>query len=157
MARIDWHDDQIDELLTGPTGPVFRVVKDFADLVLIKAKENAAPVGPDSFGALQADLEIKEHVVVPGHSIRYKIGTDPIDPFNGFGYGLVAHEGHGVLHAKPGGHMNFFWYLKNDAVSAKTVRATGGNPFLTDALIEVNAATGEKFLLEPGDQHGPIG
>lgn len=157
MARIDWHDDQIEELLTGPTGPVFRVVKEFADEVLVKAKENAAPTGADSFGALEADLEIKEHEVVPGHSIRYKIGTDPIDPNNGFGYGLVAHEGHGILRAHPGGRMNFFWYLKDEAISTKEVRATSGNPFLTDALIEVNAVTGEKFLLEPGDQHGPIG
>jgi hypothetical protein len=157
MARLELNDAAIEELLTGPTGPVFRVVREFADLVLVKAKENAAPIGADSFGALQADLEIKEHEVVPGHSIRYKIGTDPIDPFNGFGYGLVAHEGHGVLRAKPGGRMNFFWYLKDESVSAKTVRPTSGNPFLTDALIEANAALGEKFLLEPGNQHGPIG
>jgi hypothetical protein len=165
MARFEWHDAAIDELLTGPTGPVMAYVREFADAVAEAAKVRA-PVGLDNGGELRDLIEVSTQEIVPGRTIRLKVGTDPIDPTNGFGYGLVAHEGHGVIFAKPGRNMAFYWAREDRFVDDfRMVKPTSGSPFLTEALKAVNFAsarrtlliTAEGFRLEPGEHDGPIG
>lgn len=148
----------LDELLASPTGPVVKHVVDFAEAVAVAARRNApVDTGRAGAGALRNSIRV-EPVEIATDFITVKVGADPIDPDNGFGYGLVAHEGHGVLRPKrSGGRLNFFWAKKNIDVSAGTVRATGGNPFLTKALTEVNSTTIDGFVLEPGDDLHPIG
>lgn len=154
MARFDPDHIAIDELLTGPGGPVLQHVRRFAEDVALKAREHAPAEG----GLLRESIEISDERIEPGRSIKLKVGADPIDPHNGFGYGLVAHEGHGIIHAGPGRDMAFFWAGQGRYVDDfREIRPTSGTPFLTDALKEVNATHGELFLLEPGEHEGPIG
>lgn len=163
MARFEPNEIAIEELLTGPSGPVTRYVREFADRVTDLAKEYA-PV--DESGRLRDGIKVSEETVVPGKSIRMKVGTDPIDPKNGFGYGLVAHEGHGVIFAKTDKGMNFFWHKENRwGWGFQDIQPTEGTPFLTEAVRTVNASSARitplleagGFLLEPGEHEGPIG
>lgn len=162
MARFEPNDIAIEELLTGPTGPVARYVREFADRVADLARELA----PVEDGLLRESIKVGEEIVVPGKSIRIKVGADPIDPKNGFGYGLVAHEGHGVIQAKREEGMAFFWHKRNRwAGGFFEIDPTTGTPFLTEALKVVNASSvrhtptlnADGFQLEPGEHEGPIG
>lgn len=143
-------DAAIDDLLRGPNGLVVRHVKGFAENVVDAARVNAAPHGPDSHGELADSIQVIETVGVDG--LTYRVSADPIDHKNGFGYGLVAHEGHGVILPKEGGigTLDFFWFAENRYVRLPIVHETPGNPYLTDALKEVNDATADGFRLEPG-------
>lgn len=153
-ARFLPNDPEILELLTGPTGPVFKLVRRVADETLDGARA-LAPLGEDAGGALKASLHAKEPEISPGESIRIDVVADPVDPRNGFRYGLVAHEGHGVLHAKnPTGLMRFFWPARGRFVRTPEVNETSGTPFLTDALRIVAA---EDFRVERGDEVGKVG
>lgn len=164
MARFEPNEVAIEELLTGPSGPVTRYVREFADRVSELAREYA-PV--DESGRLRDGIHVSDdEVVVPGKSIRLKVGTDPIDPKNGFGYGLVAHEGHGTIFAKREEGMAFFWFKRNRwANGFFEVDPTTGTPFLTEAVRQINDSSARVtplldaggFLLEPGEHEGPIG
>lgn len=162
MARFEPNLAAIEELLTGPTGPVSRFVREFADEVADLARE-FAPV--DESGRLRDSIKVSDEVVRPGKSITIKVGADPIDPRNDFGYGLVAHEGHGVIFAKPDSVMRFFWFKEDRFASFLIVRSTEGTPFLTEPLRIVNTRSARHtplfdtpgFLLEPGEHEGPIG
>jgi hypothetical protein len=140
-------------------------VREFAEAVAEAARVRA-PVGLDGGGQLRDLIEVSTQEIIPGRTIRLKVGTDPIDPTNGFGYGLVAHEGHGVIFAKPGKNMAFYWAREDRFVDDfRIVNPTSGSPFLTNALLAVNPSsarrtvtlTAEGFRLEPGEHDGPIG
>ncbi len=156
MALFEPNNPEIDRILSGSDGLVLPFVRRFAEEVAEAARTRA----PNDFGhggALRDDIHVEDDLISPEY-ISLRVATDPIDPVSGFGYALVAHEGHGVIHAKNKLGMSFFWARINQQISgARTVGGTGGTPFLTDALIEVNATAVDGFDLEPGDQNGPIG
>ncbi len=133
---------------------VLPFVRGFAERVAEVAREKApVDTGRAGAGTLKESIIVIDEGITPT-SINFRVSADPIDAQNGFGYGLVAHEGHGDIFPRAGGPgvLRFFWAKKDRFVVALHVNPTAGTPFLTDALIEVNASLSDGFLLEPGDQ-----
>lgn len=158
MGRFEPNEAFIDELLHGPVGPVYRHVEAYAERVAIKARA-LAPIdhGREGAGDLVASIHV-DPIVRTADGLTTRVIADPVDRRNGFHYGLVAHEGHGVIRPRTKPFLRFYWASRGVFVEdALKVRATSGTPFLTNAMIQVNESTADGFLLEPGDENHRVG
>lgn len=148
MATLKLNDAALAELLTGPTGPVYKTTRLFAEEVT-EAARRLAPLGFDqggrrAIGLLKADMSIRSENLTPGR-IEFTVGTDPENPKDGYHYAYVVHQGRAGF-ASTGGIMRFMtrdgnWRRELDVGPAEA------QPFLYEAVREVNATFPVKFVL----------
>lgn len=132
-VRIVHHQDQVNAILAGPTGGVYKDIFRRCVKVQNKAKRNLerAPRRIDT-GRLRSDIHVQMIIV----------GTHPVGRvgFNVF-YGLFVHEGTGIYGPKgipitPRRAKFLRWKNKTGKgyTYAKVVKGMKPNPFLKDAL-----------------------
>lgn len=145
MSRLEIDPAALAELLTGPTGPVYRAVRAYADAVVADVKLNG-PVGYDQgwgreTGQLVARMRILDETRGPS-DISFMVGTDPVNRKTDFHYAERVHRGHGPVQTN--GTMVFrtrdgTWHKRHKIGPAAAV------PFLHDAMRRANEAI-------PGDE-----
>lgn len=148
MAELILNDAELNELLHGRTGPVFRVVKQFADDVVLDVR-TYGPLGYDqggrrTVGLLREDMRIRSEEFGP-EGIVLTVGTDPTNPRDGYNYALRIHQGHDA-YASMGQVMKFRtrdgrWHSKVAVGPAAPV------PFLYDAVERANNGADPVFIL----------
>lgn len=146
------------ELLHGPTGPVYRVLKLFSDEVVSYVKVNG-PLGYDqgghrTIGLLRADMQI-QNVAVGPEGLTFTVGTDPFNPEDGYPYAYVVHEGRAGFRSKKG--LMRFTTRDGEYHERRRVGPAEGQPFLYEAVDAVNAAGGLEpvFILVKTPHAGP--
>lgn len=145
MSRLVINQAALAELLTGPTGPVYRATRAFADAVVADVKIHG-PLGFDqggsrAVGLLRADMSVRGPASVSLDGLAFTVGTDPVNPRDGYHYGEAIHEGRGPIDSA---HPMIF-QQRGSTLYRRTfhVGAAAGQPFLFDAVERVNAATPE--------------
>lgn len=156
MAELVLFPEQLNELLHGPTGPVYRVTRAFADEVVNVARA-IAPLGFDqggrrTIGLLKAGMGIHGESVGP-EGISFTVGTDPINPKDGYHYGYVTHQGRG--HIISAGRRMQFMTPDGEWHDRREVGGAIGQPFLYDAVDLVDASGFDppfKLIKTPGNE-----
>lgn len=132
----------IDELLRGPTGPVYRHLNSFGRQVEAQAKRTS----PVWDGTLRAStLATPINVGPAGLSLR--VGS-------GLYYAIIVHQGHKAFGPRTAPYLKFVWKQRGGIyVTTKHVRKVAGRPYIWDALVFVNEAQppGRQFKLEPNN------
>jgi len=153
MAHLKLFDSEINELLHGPAGPVYRVTRRFADEVVAEVRANG-PLGFDqgdrrAVGLLRADMGIHGESVTPA-GLAFRVGTDPANPVDGFRYALTVHEGRGAIHPRKGRGPMIFMDRSGEWREETSVGPAEAIPFLYTAVHVVNAGEVKFILVETG-------
>lgn len=150
MAQLKLNDAEINELLHGPTGPVYRVTKLFADEVVDYVRING-PLGFDqgghrAIGLLREDMSIRSEHVGPA-GITFTVGTDPANPVDDYHYAYVVHQGRSGFTSKKG--LMRFQTSDGEFHRRRSVGPAEAQPFLYEAVEAVNigAGIGVAFIL----------
>lgn len=148
MAKLVLNEAALAEYLTGPTGPVYRVTREFAELVMEKARE-LAPLGFDqgghrATGLLKEDMRIRQERIRPGR-VEFEVGTNPENPVDGYHYARVVHQGRPGFISKKG--LMIFQTRDDEWHEREEVGPAEGKPFLYEAFNVVNATFPVKFVL----------
>lgn len=144
MARLELNQSQIENLLYGASGPVYRRVLAYGERVEVLAKAQA----PRETGRLAASINGLGPDRQAGY-IRMRVGAPRLFNLGGqsVDYAFIVHEGHGVLTPKTQSSMAFFWERRGKFVRLKKVNPTSEDPYLWDALVEANSGA-DRFLLK---------
>lgn len=146
MARLVLNDSEIENLLYGQAGPVYRHVEAFGTAVERIAKDTA----PIDTGALRSSID-KDLPHQGAGSLTMKVGAPVLANHQGqrVDYAFIVHEGHGVLTPKTHPVMTFFWKRKGKFYSLKEVQPTAEQPYLWKAMIAANQnlPAGDRFHL----------
>ena len=130
-SRFVLHLDQaeIDEFLTGRTGPVRRAIENDVRKVYFGAISNA----PKYTGKLAASIDVEEDVI-PGRRLTYRVGTDLLR-------GWWTERGTGIYSSPPrmitpkrAQYMRFKGRRDGAIVYAAQVRGQPGQRWLTKSL-----------------------
>lgn len=140
MARWVPNEGQIAELLTGPSGPVYKHVAAFGKAVERGAKIKAPKDTGKLADGIDATLPIQR-----GGSLILRVSTGPVSE-GGFHYALSVHQGRKGFGPRTAKALKFYWKQQQRDVVTQYVRSVPGRPFLLDAAKEANAK------LPPGTQ-----
>lgn len=143
MAQLILNEAELHELLTGPTGPVYRVTRAFAEAVVEYVQVNG-PLGFDqgghrTIGLLRADMSVRDHHADPA-GLTFVVGTDPANPVDGYHYARVVHQGRSGFRSKKG----LMKFVTRDGTSRRerSVGPAEAQPFLYEAIEAANIAAG---------------
>lgn len=150
MAKLVLNDAEISELLTGRNGPVYRATKAMADAIVEEVRANG-PLGFDqgghrAVGLLREDMRIRDEEFGPA-GIKIVVGTDPMNPNDGYHYALVIHQGRDGFTSKKG-PMTFLTRDNGLYEDVWSVGPAEAQPFLYEAVDAVNGVVpGVEFIL----------
>lgn len=136
MSRLDIDQAELNALLTGPGGPVYRTVRGFAEAVVEEVRTNG-PLSEPQYerppGLLREDMGIKDEVVTP-EGPRFTVGTDPVNPRDGDHYAHRVHQGRSAIDsAQP-----MVFRYGGQRHSKHHVGPAAPEPFLYDAIRVAN-------------------
>lgn len=145
-SRLTIFQPKLDELLTGPTGPVYRAVRTFAEAVVAEVKEHG-PISEPQYGRppglLREDMRIR-HESVNHDGLTITVGTDPENPRDGTHYAAIVHRGRAAIDSASIMHFTYGGFRR----SSFHVASAEPLPFLYNAVHAVNAvSTGPSFGL----------
>lgn len=141
ISQLDINETELAELLRGPSGPVYRTTKGFADAIVASVR-TVGPLGYDQ-GIGRRTGQLREGMAaIPQDNpadVSFLVGTDPINRTpNGknYHYAERVHRGHGPVITD--GTMVFRtrdgkWHRRH------SIRGAAPVPFLYDAVRRVNA------------------
>jgi len=131
VLRLDLHQPQVRELLTGPAGPVVRYIRS----TLRRVRTRAVLRCPVRTGNLRNSL--REELLVRGDLIEGAVGTDVV-------YALAVHDGTRPHTVRPRRARVLRFVAGGEVVFAARVHHPGTRPrpFLREALREVAGPAG---------------
>lgn len=152
-SRLQIYPDKLNELLKGHSGPVYRVVREFAEKIVEEVKERG-PIGFDQggtrdVGQLRLDMSVRSETVTPAGPV-VTVGTDPVNTARNlrgggydYHYAAAVHIGRAEIDS-----ASVMRFVGRNGVIRWThhVGPAQGIPFLYEAVERANAATtGPRF------------
>ncbi len=133
MARLEINNAELNRLLHGRSGPVGLHVEKYGKAVARRAKTLA----PKDRGNLRASIAMTASFSPSGLSLVVSARDHAA---------VVIHQGHKRINVPPMGTAPYMKFQPKDLRRSKkfirtnTVRAVGGYPFLTAAMVDANKA-----------------
>lgn len=161
-SRLQIDPARLNALLSGPSGPVYRAVDEFARAIVEEVKERG-PIGFDQdgardIGALREDMSIRRESRTPT-TVTITVGTDPVNRGRNtrgggydYHYAAAVHLGRAAIDS-----ASVMRFVERGGIIRWThhVGPARAVPFLYEAVARANGTPGPKFNLREEIPSGP--